>query len=203
MKPFLKICRTTLAGGFLFLLPIIVLVMLLGKALELAHKLVDPLAVHLPVVSFIGLQTPMLMAIAILVFFSFLGGVIARTVLAQQLVGKLESSVLSSLPGYEFLKGVSESMLGVEKLTYPVVLVRFDDACQIGVHVDTLENGLFAVFIPDVPNPQSGSVFFMSSDRVTSSGIPAIATLKCLKRLGVGSGALLRGVSFVPLTAEH
>jgi uncharacterized membrane protein len=64
MKRLLKFLRTTLVGGLLFLVPIIVLVVILGKALALAHQLVDPLAEHLPVHSVIGLRTPMLLAIA-------------------------------------------------------------------------------------------------------------------------------------------
>jgi uncharacterized membrane protein len=203
MKPMLKFLRTTLVGGVVFLIPIVVLMMLLGKALALAHKLVDPLAEHLPVDSVIGVKTPVLLAIVLIVLFCFLAGFIARTVIAKQLVGRLESSVLSKLPGYEFLKGMSESLLGMEKTTYPVVMVRFDDTCQIGVHVDTLENGLVAVFIPDVPNPQSGALHLMTSDRVTPAGVPALATLKCLKRLGVGSRELLRGVPFGSSNSNH
>jgi hypothetical protein len=66
MKPMLQFLRTTLVGGLLFLVPIIVLVVVLGKALVLAHQLVDPLAEHLPVHSVVGLRTPILLAIAII-----------------------------------------------------------------------------------------------------------------------------------------
>ena len=89
MKPLLHLLRTTLVGGLLFLVPIIVLVVVLGKALALAHKLVAPLAEHLPVHSVIGLRTPMLLAVAIIVLFCFLAGVLARTALAKKLVRSL------------------------------------------------------------------------------------------------------------------
>ena len=35
-------------GGILFLVPIIVLIIVLNKALAIAHKLVDPIAARLP-----------------------------------------------------------------------------------------------------------------------------------------------------------
>jgi uncharacterized membrane protein len=196
MKRMLQFVRTTLVGGLLFLVPLIVLVIVLGKALALAHQFVDPLAARIPVESVIGLRTPRLLAIGVIVLFCFLAGFFARTALAQKIVTRSEAAVLSNVPGYEFLKGVGGSLLGVEqKAAYPVVLARFDDAWQIGFRVEGLENGLVAVFVPGAPNPQSGAVYFMTRDRVTLADVPPAATLKCLKRLGVGSDVLLGGLS--------
>ena len=196
MKRLLKFLRTTLVGGILFLVPIVVLAVVVGKALTIVHKVVDPLAAHLPVESIIGLKTPVLLAIGIIVLFCFLAGFVARTVLAKKLISRLETSVLSNVPGYEFLKGMGESSLGAEQQgAYPVVLARFDDTCQVGFQVDTLENGLVVVFIPDAPNPQTGAVHFMTADRVAPAGVPSSVALKCLKRLGAGSNALLRSQS--------
>ena len=94
------------------------------------------------------------------------------------------------------LKSTGESIVGVENQeAYPVVLARFDDAWQIGLRIEELQNGLVAVYIPGAPNPLSGSVYFMTSDRVMPAGIPIASTLKCLKGLGGGSNALLRGLS--------
>jgi uncharacterized membrane protein len=195
MKRILKILRTTLVGGLLFLVPIIVLVVILGKALALAHKLVDPLAERLPVHSVIGLQTPILLAITIIVLLCFLAGLLARSVLARKLVRSLETAVLADVPGYELLKGMGESMLGVEKQTgHQVVLARIEDAWQIAFLVERLEGGHVAVFVPGAPNPLSGSVYFMTPDRIKAVDIPAAGAMKCLKRVGAGSNALLRGL---------
>ena len=196
MKRLLQFLRTTLVGGLLFLVPIVVLVIVVGKALAVVHKVVDPLAEHLPVHSIIGLRTPMLLAIGVIVVFCFLAGLFARSAVAKGLVSRLESAVLSSVPGYEFLKSMGESILGVEKDgAYSVVLARFDDALQIGFRIEVLENGLVVVFVPGVPNANSGDVYLMTPDRVTPAKVPPGATLKCLKRLGAGSNALLCGTA--------
>jgi uncharacterized membrane protein len=195
MKPILQFLRATLVGGLLFLVPIIVLVVVLGKALGLAHKVVDPLAEHLPAHSVIGLRTPMLLAIAIIVLFCFLAGILARTALAKKIVRSLETAVLANVPGYELLKGMGESMLGVEKQTgHQVVLARIEDAWQIAFLVERLEGGHVAVFVPGAPNPLSGSVYFMTEDRIKAVDIPAAGAMKCLRRVGAGSNALLHGL---------
>jgi uncharacterized membrane protein len=195
MKPLLRFLRTTLVGGILFLVPIIVLFLFLDRGMVLALKVVEPLSEHLPVHSVIGLRTPVLLAAGVLVLFCFLAGFFARTGLAKKLVAWLESSVLSSVPGYQILKSVGESALGVEhEGVYPVVLVRMDDNWQLAFRVDVLEGGLVAVFVPNAPDPRTGSVYFVTPDRVTPTGISPGRAVKLIKRLGAGSKALIRGV---------
>jgi uncharacterized membrane protein len=203
MKRILKFLRTTLVGGLLFLVPIVMLGIVLGKALGIARKIVEPLAAHLHVESVIGFQTPLLLAVGGIVLLCFLAGFFARTVLARKIVNRLETAVLSNVPGYEFLKRMSESTLGVEKDGgYPVVLVRFDDAAQIGFRIEVLENGLVTVFVPAVPNANSGEVYLISSDRISLLEVPPARALKCLKQLGVGTGALLRGSDISAASAK-
>ena len=196
MKSILQYLKTTLLGGLLFLVPIVVLVFILGKALSLAHKLLDPLAAQIHVESIIGLRTPMLLAIGVIVLFCFFAGLLARKAHAKKIVRGLETAILSNIPGYDIIKSTSESLLGADnEEALPVVLARFDDGWQIGVRIEKLENGLIVVFIPDAPSPKSGSVFFMTADRVTPANIPITSMLKCLRGLGGGSNALLGGIS--------
>ena len=198
MKGIPQLIRTTLVGGLLFLVPITVLGIVLGKALALGHKLVGPLAARIPVQSIIGLRTPALLAISLIVVFCFLAGLFARSALAQKIVRGLEAAVLSNVPGYEFLKSVGESMLGVEKKSaHETVLTRIEDAWQMAFLVERIEGGHAAVFVPGAPNPLSGSLFFLPEDRIKPAHIPPAVALKCLKRLGAGSNMLLRGL---PLT---
>lgn len=125
MNRILKFVRTTLVGGILFLLPLVVVVIIVGKALAIAGKIVTPLAARLPFESAIGLDTPKILAITLLVVFCFLAGVLARSALAQKVILCLETTVLSNVPGYEFFKGLSGNLLGDEKQqVHPVVLAR-------------------------------------------------------------------------------
>lgn len=196
MKSISPFLRTTLIGGLLFLVPVIVVVAVFGKALALTHKLMDPLAEYIPVESIAGMRTPLLLAIIVIVLFCFLAGLFARTALAQKFVVGLEEAVLSKIPGYEMLKSTGESILGVEdEEGHPVILVRLDDAWQIGLRIEELQNGLITVYIPGAPDARSGSVLFVTPDRVTLAGVSVAPTLKCLRGLGVGTRELLGGVS--------
>src|SRR2546422_11318885 len=103
MKGFLHFLRTTLVGGILFLVPIVVLMIVLGKALAIAHKLADPIAARLPFESLIGLRTPHVFAIALLVIFCFVAGLFSRAAPAKRGGGWLWFSVRSERTGFQLL----------------------------------------------------------------------------------------------------
>ncbi len=193
MKGILQFLKATLVGGILFLVPVILLVIIVGKALEIARKIVDPLAARVPVESVIGLETPKLLAIALLVLLCFFAGLFARTAPARRGVRWLEAAVLSNVPGYEFIKSTFAITVGAEsEHSQEVVLVQMEDAWQFAFVIERLEHGNVAVFVPGAPNPQSGSLYFMAEDRIKSLDISSTSALKCLRRLGVGSNVLLR-----------
>lgn len=191
MKPLFQFLRTTLAGGILFLVPVVIVVIILERALAIARKLAEPLAKHIPIESVVGLRVAMLLAFGLILLFCFVTGFFARTALARMLTDWLERTVLSNLPGYEFFKSIGEDLLGATKTeSRQVVFVCIGDTWQIGFQLERLDNGLLAVFIPSAPNPHSGVVHFVPSNCVTSASASSTAALKCLKRLGVGSNAL-------------
>lgn len=74
-------------------------------------------------------------------------------------------------------------------------MVSIEDAWQLAMVVDELEDGLLAVFIPDVPEARSGSLLFVSPDRVRPLSITPKAALQTLRRMGVGSRELLKGTT--------
>ena len=78
------------------------------------------------------------LSIFVVALLCFLAGLVAHSITAQRFVRGLESSVLSKVPAYEYLKQESASALGVATMTeQPVVLVETDVGWQIGVQTET------------------------------------------------------------------
>ena len=131
------------------------------------------------------------LSIAMIALVCLLAGLVAHTLIAQRFVNALESSVLSKIPAYEYLKQESASALGVAEIgELPVVFVPMEGGWQLGVQTEALSNGLVSIFVPGAPNPHSGSVFFFSTDAVRPAGIKLAAGLNCLRRCGAGASAL-------------
>ena len=191
MKTVALFVRSTILGGVFFLAPIIVLIVILAKAFGYAKKGVHAVVVHVPMVSDLRVGVATGLSIAVIALVCLLAGLIAHTLIGQRLVNALESSVLSKIPAYEYLKQESASALGVAEIgELPVVFVPMEGGWQLGVQTETLSNGLVAIFVPGAPNPHSGSVFFFPAKSIRPAGIKLAAGLNCLRRCGAAAAAL-------------
>jgi uncharacterized membrane protein len=198
MKALSHFLRTTILGGALFLMPVVVLAYLLNKAFEFARHGLKPVAKLIPDQFVSGATMEAAMAIGLIVILCFLAGLFARTVWAQTITSKLESAVLSNVPAYEYLKQAGSSMMGLgEMAEHPVVLAQVEGAWRLGVQTDAAGSGLTAVFIPNSPNTFSGSVYFVTSDKVRPLNVPLRSALSCLEQLGAKGGSFLSNLSLV------
>jgi uncharacterized membrane protein len=187
---------TTILGGVLFLTPIVVLAFVLGKAFQYVSLALKPVAALIPDRLASAPTATAILTVALLAILCFLAGLFAQTHAAQRFVLGLEGSVLSKLPGYEYLKQAGTSVLGFgETAKHPVVLAHLGGAWRIGVQTDHVGKDLVAVFVPNSPNPLSGSVFFLAADRVRPLEGSLASAIACLRRCGTGSGTLLAGAS--------
>jgi uncharacterized membrane protein len=191
MKTLTQFVRTTILGGLFFLAPIVVLIVILAKAFDYAKKGLNAVVVHIPAASDLTAGAATVLAVALVALVCFLAGLVARTVAAQRVIDALESSVLSKIPAYDYLKQESASALGVAEIgELPVVFVPMEGGWQLGVQIEALSGGLVSIFVPGAPDPHSGSVFFFSTDNVRPAGIKLAAGLNCLRRCGAGASAL-------------
>jgi uncharacterized membrane protein len=191
MNTVAQFVRTTVVGGLFFLAPIVVLIVILAKAFDYAKKGLDAVVVHIPAASNLTAGEATALAVALVALVCFLAGLVARTVTAQRLIDALESSVLTKIPAYDYLKQESASALGVAEIAeLPVVFVPMEGGWQLGVQTEAMSDGLVSIFVPGAPNPHSGSVFFFPTDTVRPAGIKMVAALNCLRRCGAGASAL-------------
>lgn len=193
MKSFLKIIKTTLLGGVFFLVPLILLIVLLEKGYVILQKITLPLVSHLPRIKVLGLALEELAGIIILVFICLIAGLFSRSTRARKVIQKLEDSVLSFVPGYSFMKKTNENIMGLESNEdLKVVLVPTDAGLQFAFVVEQINENNFAVFVPDAPNPWSGSVCFVEKKDIKQIEITQKEALACIRKLGYGSKELLK-----------
>lgn len=187
-----RVLKTTVLGGIVFLVPIIIFIAVIGKALELTHKLTTPLAGLLLADAAADPAVAQLLALAMLILICFVAGLVAKTALAGKLVQALEANVLDKIPAYALLKTKAESVLSFEDAAsmHPV-LARFDDSWQLALEIERIEGGKVVVFLPGAPDPWTGSVCIMTDDRVTPLDITIKSAGILMKRLGKGSAEAL------------
>jgi len=193
MKKIFDFVKTMVIGGVLFFIPLIILIVILQKAFQIAAALVMPIIKLLNVTHIFGIGVEIIVAIAIILFILYLGGLISKTSRAKKAVKKIEDALLSKVPGYDMIKNMGESFVGFEGNTsISTVLARIEDAWQYGFLIEEIEGEQYAVYVPGAPNPMSGSVYILEKARIKKTNIPLQAAMKSLRGLGIGSNELLK-----------
>lgn len=190
-----RFIKTTILGGILFLVPIVIFLTIIAKAFDLSNLIAAPLAERLFVDSVGGFAVVHILAAAILIAICFIAGLAAKTTVAKNLVTALENSVLEKIPAYELLKTKSQSVLTPEEIkTLRPAIIRFDDSWQLAFEIERLADGKAVVFLPGSPDPWSGSVCVVTLDRVTMLDVPVLAAVNWMKRLGRGATDILQSM---------
>ncbi|MDG1732742.1 MAG: DUF502 domain-containing protein [Thalassotalea sp.] len=181
--------KNTIKGGFLFLMPVIIFVMILGKAYEIMLKVAEPLGELVPIDVVGGVAVANIMADIFIVLLCFVAGLFASSRLGKKLFSILDDKLMLLIPGYAYLKSVTEGLTGASDETNALkpVMVRFDDQLQIGYEVERTTEDLVVVFFPGAPDPRSGGIAYVNAERIEPINDNFIGVLGSLKRFGKGS----------------
>ena len=105
-NPVVRFILTTIIGGLFFLVPLMFLIFMLGKAVGFMMVIAKPMADWLPIDTVGGVALANLLAILAVVIVCFVAGLVARHSMASGFVKTLETKVLAKIPGYAMIKGI-------------------------------------------------------------------------------------------------
>ena len=195
-----KFIKTTIVGGLVFLVPLVLLGVVLRRALDIAAKVAAPVAARFPAHHVAGIAVGTIVAVLVLVLVAFVAGLLARTETGRRVTNWIGESFLGNMPQYRVVTTMAEGLTKVETGEgLRPVMVSIDDAWQLGYALEEdLPEGWTAVFVPQSPTPLSGNVLYVPSARVRSAGIGIHAAMKMVKQLGAGSSESLRNFDFRP-----
>jgi uncharacterized membrane protein len=189
MTNWLGFIKTTLVGGFVFLIPAVIVVVALGKLLGALKALTKTLSPLFGVESLAGGLVLDLLAITVTVLLCFVAGLLAKRATARRLREKLDATLLNCFPGYAVVKGFAENLRHTEELSpsFLPVLVQFGDYARIAFETQREPSGRVAVCMPGAPNPWSGTVVYISKERVRPWQMTLTEALRNIRGLGKGS----------------
>ena len=97
--------KTTVIGGLVFLVPVAVLILVLGKVFGVMVAIAEPMAHKIPIDSIGGIAIANVIAVMIILLICFAAGLVARTQPAQKFANSIENAVLQKIPGYSLIRG--------------------------------------------------------------------------------------------------
>jgi uncharacterized membrane protein len=185
--------KVTVIGGVFFLIPLAIVILLVGKLVGVMRGVASSLSPLLAMDTPIGTIVLNLLALLVILGFCFLAGLAAQGVTAKKIVGKLDATLLAALPGYAFVKGFADNMRRSDEMSesFLPVAVHFDDYSQLAFEIEREPNGKVALYLPSAPNPWSGTVVYVTDDRVNRLSMSLNEALKNIRMLGKGSSAIV------------
>ncbi len=186
--------KTTAIGGIFVLMPIVIVVLLVGKAFAIVGRLGTAVAAKAPPsIGYLPLAT--LLTVALLVGLCYaLGRIVApKRDLAEGT--KLERAFLNRIPGYQLVRGAAMVLFGLEgaKAVKPALLNREEGVAELVLVIEALPGDRHVVFLPECPAPMTGTLLVVDDRLLEFLPAGTTSALQVFARWGGGTAALLAG----------
>jgi uncharacterized membrane protein len=187
----MKTVRTIILGGLIFLVPFAVVLLVFGKVFSISMHVAKPIADRIPFDAVAGIALANIVSVAIILVACFLAGIAAKSAPGRRLYRKVDEFLLNLIPRYTFIKSMTASLGGEDETVLTPVLAQFDDLAQVAFEVERGPGDLVTVYLPGSPDPWSGSVAHVTSDRISPLEGDFVPVIGSLRKVGRGLPALL------------
>jgi uncharacterized membrane protein len=189
----LKFIGSTILTGAVLLIPIGALLYLCALIFVSAKKFVTPIVDYFEIQSFLGFILLNSLALFVVVLVCFLAGLTARMAFISNRVQKLDQTLAKVVPGYSLivgtLRGTISGDTSVETMRPVVVVVG--KMTRLGFEIERAPSGQVVVFLPGVPNAQSGFAAAFPSEDVSYVEIAPHRIMEMMQFYGKGLSALI------------
>jgi uncharacterized membrane protein len=187
----MKTFKTMILGGLIFLVPFAVVLLVVGKVFSVSMHLAAPIADRIPIDAVAGIALANIVSAALILVACFLAGLAAKSTPGRRLYRKMDEVLLNLIPRYTFIKSMTASLGGEDQSVLTPVLAQFDDLAQVAFEVERGPGDLVTVYLPGSPDPWSGSVAHLTSDRISPLDRDFASVISSLRKVGRGMPALL------------
>lgn len=180
--------KTTILGGILFLAPLAVLAIIVGKVFQMSLALVEPIDNFIPIESFVGVATVNILAIIFILVVCYIAGLLAKWAFLGNRLQRLDGLLMDLIPPYAVFKALLGSAGSTDEMGSMMrpVLARFDDYEQIAFEMERNETHS-VLFLPGSPSAWSGTTVVADIDRIHYLEMSTHQSVKLLRTFGRGT----------------
>ena len=195
MKRTYKIIRNHIITGFIFLMPVLITIAVIGKFWSKLLKVGNKVSKLIRVDTLLGPNGDAIIAIILLVLLCIVAGFLVKMSVFKRMSDSLDDKLAGFIPGYNDLRKETEIKIGkapVEEV-FETCLVHTEEHWRPGYLVDIADNGDATVFIPIAPTFNTGQVVVTPAGTYKKLKIDSKALNAHLKKLGKGLSISLEG----------
>lgn len=194
MQKLKKFIKTTVLGGVVILLPVLLTFFFLRWLYNFITRLISPLTRLVVETAEMQELLADLLVIVVIVAICFFVGLLVKTKLGRYLYRQLEKRILKVMPGYTLFRNTIKQFLGQEKKPFSrVALVQAfgNSTLMTGFVTDEHPDGRYTVFLPSALNPTTGLILHLEKRYVHLVDVSVEETMRSIISCGAGSGKLL------------
>lgn len=197
-RSFQKFFTTTLLGGILVLLPIVLFLFVIGFVFRMVVGLIRPITLIFSSADMAPFIANVL-GLIIVVLFCFLVGLFIRTRSGRELFIYFDKNYLAQLPFYSTIQQTVQQVFGKKESSFSqVVLIEVFGGLMTGFVTQEHANGLYTVFVPTAPNPTNGFVFHVKKEKIVFTEVKPEDAIRTVIGVGTGSQILFSDLQPAP-----
>ena len=181
---------TTFLGGFLIVLPLVILFLVFQWLFLFILDNINPITGLIIQKAMVNRPLAAIITIGIILGICFFLGLFIKTTIGRFIYSFFENNVLLKIPGYRIVKETVSQLLGSnKKLFRGVALVDlFGSGTLVTAFVtDRQNNGTVTVFLPSAPAPTAGFIYHVAAENVFEIDYPVDLAMKSILSFGGGS----------------
>jgi len=192
MKWYKAVLTRITKGIILFLVPVMLLLFFLEKAVLLVHKIILPVKPYLPAERVMGIGLLSLISLVLILMACYIAGILAERKSIVSFIKYLEENLLVFLPGYAMMKSRASEAIGNSDDEWKAVLVGEENDWKIGIEVDKQPGGYSMVFFPEPPDAKSGEMKLVHETKCKRLQMPVSKLVNIIRTYGNGAIALFK-----------
>jgi uncharacterized membrane protein len=182
--------KTNITYGLIVLIPVAIIVFLLAKIYEVLKLVGQPLGLE----SVFGTALAVICSFILLLGLSYVIGALVRGRTTGLTFERIETVLLSKVPGYDILGNVLKGFAH-DRNNFPPVLVNLHgpDSAVFALVMDENEDGTLTIFVPSSPALTVGVVHVVKPKLVTRLDASIADVTGCISQWGIASRKVLTG----------
>lgn len=188
-----KISRNHVITGFIFLMPVLITILVIGKFWDKLLTSGGKAAKLLRIDTLFGPAGDAIMALFILILLCVAAGFLVKMSVFKRMSDWLDAKLAGFIPGYNDLRKEAELKIGAApEEVFETCLVHTEQHWKPAYLIDIDEDGNATVFIPVAPTFTTGQVVVTTSNNYKKLKIDSKALNTYLQNMGKGLSISLK-----------
>ena len=188
MQGVLAYLRNHIVTGFIFIMPVLIILAVLGRFWKHLLRIGGGLSKLLNVDTVLGPAGDAVAAVLFFFFVCVVAGFLIRISFLRKISEQIDQHLNNLIPGYSKVRTEATKKIGVksDEPLFDACLVRVQELWQPGYIIEPNADGTQTVYVPQAPALTSGQVYVVEPGRVRKLDVDSAALNAYLKKLGKG-----------------